>query len=104
MILKCKNTASPPQWYLVEVLELPWSDDPGSNADGSIATGRASCAVQVKGDEPDKKGYTGPPGWGLDLEAHNLTSIQIKILFLRSLIMDAGWVIVVRDQEKLKGL
>jgi len=91
MVLKCENTAFPPhQRYLVEVLGLPWSDDPGSNAGGSIATGRASCARQVKGDEPDKKGYAGPPGWGLELEAHNLTSIRKKILLLRSLIMDAG--------------
>ena len=29
------------------------------------ATGRASHARQVKGDDPDKKGYPGPPGWGL---------------------------------------
>jgi hypothetical protein len=28
------------------------------------ATGRASHATQVKGDDPDKKGYPGPPGWG----------------------------------------
>jgi hypothetical protein len=32
---------------------------------GSGATGMASCARQVKGDDPDKKGYPGPPGWGL---------------------------------------
>jgi hypothetical protein len=24
-----------------------------------------SLAGQVKGDDPDKKGYPGPPGWGL---------------------------------------
>jgi hypothetical protein len=29
----------------------------------TYATGRASHARQVKGDDPDKKGYTGPPGW-----------------------------------------
>jgi hypothetical protein len=29
----------------------------------AYATGRASRARQVKGDDPDKKGY--PPGWGL---------------------------------------
>jgi len=29
------------------------------------ATGRASHARQVKGDDPDKKGYPGPPVWGL---------------------------------------
>jgi len=27
------------------------------------ATGRASHARQVKGVDPDKKGYPGPPGW-----------------------------------------
>jgi hypothetical protein len=25
----------------------------------------ASHASQVKGDDPDKKGYPGPPGWGM---------------------------------------
>jgi len=28
------------------------------------ATGRACHARRVKGDDPDKKGYPGPPGWG----------------------------------------
>ena len=28
------------------------------------ATGRASHARKAKGDDPDKKGYPGPPGWG----------------------------------------
>jgi hypothetical protein len=27
--------------------------------------GRATHARQVKGDDPDEKGYPGPPGWGL---------------------------------------
>ena len=31
----------------------------------AYATGRASHARQVKGDDADKKGYPGPPGWGL---------------------------------------
>jgi hypothetical protein len=30
----------------------------------AYATGRASNARQVKGDDPDKQGYSGPPGWG----------------------------------------
>jgi len=30
----------------------------------AYATGRASHARQIKGDDPDKKGYPGPPGWG----------------------------------------
>jgi hypothetical protein len=39
------------------------SYDPESYAGGSLATGRASHARQVKGDGPDKNGYPGPPGW-----------------------------------------
>jgi len=30
----------------------------------ACATGRASHARQIKGDDPDKKGYPSPPGWG----------------------------------------
>jgi hypothetical protein len=30
----------------------------------AYATGRASHGRQVKGDDPDKKGCPGPPGWG----------------------------------------
>jgi hypothetical protein len=30
----------------------------------AYATGRVSHARQVKGDNPDKNGYPGPPGWG----------------------------------------
>jgi hypothetical protein len=29
----------------------------------AYATGRVSHARQVKGDDPNKKGYPGPPGW-----------------------------------------
>jgi hypothetical protein len=32
---------------------LVWSNDPESNAGGSIATGRAKHAGQVEGDDPD---------------------------------------------------
>jgi hypothetical protein len=31
----------------------------------AYATGRAYHARQVKGDDPDKKGYPGPPDWGV---------------------------------------
>jgi hypothetical protein len=31
----------------------------------ACATGRTSHAKQVKGDEPDKKVYPGPPDWEL---------------------------------------
>jgi hypothetical protein len=35
---------------------LVWLRDPESYAGSSIATGRASCARQVKGYDPDVKG------------------------------------------------
>jgi len=38
------------------------SHDPDIYADG-----RASNARQVKGDDPDKKGYPRPPGWGFGM-------------------------------------
>jgi len=31
----------------------------------ALATGRATLAGQVEGDDPDLRGYPGPPGWGL---------------------------------------
>ena len=39
--------------------------NPGAMLAVAYATGRASHARQVKGDDPDEKGYTGPPGWGV---------------------------------------
>jgi hypothetical protein len=48
-------------------VRLACSRDPESYADGSIATGKVSHAGQVKGEEPDEKGYAGPPGWGLGI-------------------------------------
>ena len=47
------------------VVGLAWSNDPESCSGGSEATVMASRARQVKGDDPDKKGYPGPPGWRL---------------------------------------
>jgi len=42
----------------------------------------ASHARQVKGDDPDKKGYTGPPGWWLGVR---LTTSPCKKILLRNL-------------------
>jgi hypothetical protein len=39
------------------------------------ATGRASHARQVTGDDPNKKGYPGSPGWGFGV---GLTTPPVK--------------------------
>jgi hypothetical protein len=48
----------------------------------AYATGRASHARQVKGDDPVKKGYPGPPVWGLSVK---LTTSPHKQKLLQNL-------------------
>jgi hypothetical protein len=62
--------------YFDVVVGLAFSNDPESYAGGSVATGRASHAGQVKGDDPDKKGYPGYPGGGLGHGADNPIPIK----------------------------
>jgi hypothetical protein len=53
----------------------------------AYATGRASHARQVKGDDPDKKGYPGPPDLGLGVRLttpHSNTLIVTKVKQRRS--------------------
>jgi hypothetical protein len=38
---------------------------PRAKLEVAYATGRACHAGRVMGDDPDEKGYPGPPGWGL---------------------------------------
>jgi hypothetical protein len=52
-----------------------WSNDPESYAGVSVATGRASHTRHVTDDDPDKKGYPGPPGWGLGCEDEAYTKL-----------------------------
>jgi hypothetical protein len=54
--------------YSGVVVGLAWSNDPDSYTGGIVATGKVSHARQVKGDDPDKKGYSGPPGWEFDVK------------------------------------
>jgi hypothetical protein len=55
--------------YFDVVVGLAWSEDPESY------DGRGSHAGQVKGDDPDKKGYCVPSCWGLGME---LTTLPCK--------------------------
>jgi hypothetical protein len=60
------------------------------------ATGRASHARQVKGDDPDKKGYLGPPSWGFGMgltTPHSKKLIVTKVEQRNKLdrCNDGGW-------------
>ena len=71
-----------PRWcpYFDVMVGPKCSKDPESSAGGSVATGRASHAGQVKGDDQDKKGYPGAPGWVLGVR---LTTSQRKNFYVR---------------------
>jgi hypothetical protein len=73
--------------YFYVVVGLVWSHDTKSYAG---ATGRASHARQVKGDDPDKKGYPGPPGWGLAW-GYQLHTVK-NLLLRKSNKAKAGWI------------
>ena len=70
--------------YCDVVVGLAWSEDPKSYTGDSVATGRAPRTRQVKGDDPDKKEYPGPPGWGLGIRLK--TSPPKKIYLLRGFL------------------
>jgi hypothetical protein len=75
-----QSKCSMPCLYFDVVVGLDWSNDPESNAGGSVASGRASHSRQVKGDDPDKKGHPGPPYWGLCVELTASTRKKIIVL------------------------
>jgi len=51
---------------------LATSKDSANYAGGSIATRRKSFTGQVEGDDPNKKIYPGPPGWGVGHDTDDL--------------------------------
>jgi hypothetical protein len=54
----------------------------------ACATDRASHASQVKGDDPDKKGYSVPPDWGFGVR---ITTPHSKNLLLRKPNKGKSW-------------
>jgi hypothetical protein len=54
----------------------------------AYATGRVSHARQVKGDDPDKKGYPNPPGWGFGV---GLTTPHSKKLIVTKVEQRKSW-------------
>jgi hypothetical protein len=77
-----------------------WSDGPENYAGGSVSPGRDSHAREVKGDDPDKKGYPGPQGGGVGgwadrppvrkLSAENLIKLQTGRQFWKRLSSTKG--------------
>jgi hypothetical protein len=61
--------------YFFVAVRLARLNDPASYAGGSVATSRVSHTVEVKCDNPDKKGYPGPRGWG-ERKVNTLTSVK----------------------------
>jgi len=47
----------------------------------ALATGRATFAGQVTGDDPDERGYPSPPGWGLGVRL--TTSLRKKSIVMK---------------------
>jgi hypothetical protein len=72
----------------------------------AYATGRASHARQVKGDDPDIKGYPDPPGRGFGME---LTTPHSKKLTVTKVEQRKSWIDLkmmerVGDREKWKDI
>jgi hypothetical protein len=55
----------------------------------AYATGRAPHARQVNGDDPDIKGYPGPPGWGFGV---GLTTPNNKKLIVTKVEQSKSWI------------
>jgi hypothetical protein len=72
----------------------------------AYATGRASHARQVNGDDPAKKGYPGPPGWGFGV---GLTTPHSKKLIVTKVEQRKSWMYLTMMErsgdrwEKIKG-
>jgi hypothetical protein len=72
------------------VAGLAWSEGPDSYAGGRVATGRGSHTGKVKGDDPDKKGHPGPPGWGLGVGLETPHLVRLGFVSKPQLIRRSG--------------
>jgi U3 small nucleolar RNA-associated protein 14 len=75
----------------------------------AYATGMASHARQVKGDDPDKKGYPGPPGWGFGVglttpHSKKLIVTKVKKRIKLDKFKDDGRKELVTDRKKWKDI
>jgi hypothetical protein len=73
---------------------LACSNDPDSYAGVIMAIGRASHAREFKGDDPDEKGYPGPPVWWMGMgltSTPNRNCVLLKIVsrMLRTILKKA---------------
>jgi hypothetical protein len=71
----------------------------------AYATGRASHARQVEGDDPDKMRYPVPPCWGIGVGL--TTPHSKKNLLLRKLNKGKSWIdlkMMETDREKWKDI
>jgi len=63
------------------------------------ATGRASYARQVKGDDPDKKGYPGPPGWEFGVGLTTPHSKKLIVTKVETTGQSPQWAVVPMEEE-----
>ena len=54
----------------------------------AYATGRAYDAGQVKGDDPGKKRYPSPPGWGLGVKLTTPPRKKMLLHYLKEMWLD----------------
>ena len=80
---------------------------PGAMLAVAYATGTASHARQVRGDDPDKKGYPDPPGWGFGMgltTPHSKKSLLLQKLNKErhcSTGQSSQWAVKPKEEEDL---
>jgi hypothetical protein len=68
----------------------------------AYATGRVCHARQVKGDDPDKKKYPGPPGWDLGVRLTTPAHKKTLLWNLKEMKLD-GYPVDMKQCTKVCG-